>query len=204
MDVGRLLRVYWGRVGVIVWVYVYVGVVERSQKCSMLSTSRAPSAGLSAPVAGPLLPAWKGHSSQASSAIATLERRPHFSLRFFAALSATSIAEARASPFFAPTFPAPPSAPPSAPTTQSPRPLRGLSPARCATMLFARPWASVCLLAGSLAGVQSLGLSEDPDIKAISVRAALAALDPSTANSSAAPHTQPRVGKSPAPPLETL
>ncbi|KAF1357772.1 vesicular integral-membrane protein VIP36 precursor [Lizonia empirigonia] len=37
-------------------------------------------------------------------------------------------------------------------------------------MLFARPWASVCLLAGSLAGVQSLGLSEDPDIKAISLR----------------------------------
>lgn len=37
-------------------------------------------------------------------------------------------------------------------------------------MLFTKPWASLCLLAGSLAGVQSLGLSEDPDIKAISVR----------------------------------
>ncbi len=36
-------------------------------------------------------------------------------------------------------------------------------------MLFTRPWASLCLLAGSLTGVNSLGLSEDPDIKAISV-----------------------------------
>ncbi|KZM26890.1 uncharacterized protein EKO05_0011405 [Ascochyta rabiei] len=37
-------------------------------------------------------------------------------------------------------------------------------------MLFTRPWASLCLLAGSLAGVSSLGLSEDPEIKAISLR----------------------------------
>ncbi|KAJ4310195.1 hypothetical protein N0V94_008568 [Neodidymelliopsis sp. IMI 364377] len=37
-------------------------------------------------------------------------------------------------------------------------------------MLFTRPWASLCLLAGSLRGVSSLGLSEDPDIKAISLR----------------------------------
>jgi mannose-binding lectin 2 len=37
-------------------------------------------------------------------------------------------------------------------------------------MLFTKPWASLCLLAGSLTGVQSLGLSEDPDIKAISLR----------------------------------
>jgi hypothetical protein len=37
-------------------------------------------------------------------------------------------------------------------------------------MLFARPWASLCLLAGSLVGTtQAMGLIEDPDIKAISV-----------------------------------
>lgn len=36
-------------------------------------------------------------------------------------------------------------------------------------MLFARPWTSLCLLAGSLVGVRALGLSEHPDIKAISV-----------------------------------
>jgi mannose-binding lectin 2 len=39
-------------------------------------------------------------------------------------------------------------------------------------MLFTKPWASLCLLAASLTGVRSLGLSEDPDIKAISVRGA--------------------------------
>ncbi|KAF2248518.1 hypothetical protein BU26DRAFT_520198 [Trematosphaeria pertusa] len=37
-------------------------------------------------------------------------------------------------------------------------------------MLFARPWTSLCLLAGSLVGVRALGLSEHPDIKAISLR----------------------------------
>ncbi|KAF2735936.1 vesicular integral-membrane protein VIP36 precursor [Polyplosphaeria fusca] len=37
-------------------------------------------------------------------------------------------------------------------------------------MLFQRPWTSLCLLAGSLGGVFGLGLSEHPDIKAISLR----------------------------------
>ena len=37
-------------------------------------------------------------------------------------------------------------------------------------MLFAKPWASLCLLASSLAGVSGAGMSEDPDIKAISLR----------------------------------
>jgi mannose-binding lectin 2 len=38
-------------------------------------------------------------------------------------------------------------------------------------MLFTRPWASLCLLAGSLVGTtQAMGLIEDPDIKAISLR----------------------------------
>jgi mannose-binding lectin 2 len=36
-------------------------------------------------------------------------------------------------------------------------------------MLFTKPWASLCLLASSLAGVSGAGMSEDPDIKAISV-----------------------------------
>jgi len=39
-------------------------------------------------------------------------------------------------------------------------------------MLFARPWTSFCLLAGNVAGAlaQSGAMSEDPDIKAISLR----------------------------------
>lgn len=39
-------------------------------------------------------------------------------------------------------------------------------------MLFARPWSGLCLLAGSLSGAwaKSGGLTEDPDIKAISLR----------------------------------
>lgn len=38
-------------------------------------------------------------------------------------------------------------------------------------MLLARPWTSLCLLAGTWTGAwaRSGGLSEDPDIKAISV-----------------------------------
>ncbi|PVH95372.1 vesicular integral-membrane protein VIP36 precursor [Periconia macrospinosa] len=36
--------------------------------------------------------------------------------------------------------------------------------------MFARTWTSLCLLAGSLTGVRALGLEEDPDIKAISLR----------------------------------
>ncbi|KAF2270214.1 vesicular integral-membrane protein VIP36 precursor [Lojkania enalia] len=37
-------------------------------------------------------------------------------------------------------------------------------------MLFHKPWSSLCLLAGSFGGVFGLGLSEHPDVKAISLR----------------------------------
>lgn len=37
-------------------------------------------------------------------------------------------------------------------------------------MLFQRPWASLCVLAGSLSQGWGLGLSEHPDIKSIHVR----------------------------------
>ncbi|OCK99045.1 uncharacterized protein K441DRAFT_653467 [Cenococcum geophilum 1.58] len=37
-------------------------------------------------------------------------------------------------------------------------------------MLLPRPWTCLCLLAGSLTGTWGLGLSENPDIKAISLR----------------------------------
>ncbi|KAF2634296.1 vesicular integral-membrane protein VIP36 precursor [Massarina eburnea CBS 473.64] len=36
--------------------------------------------------------------------------------------------------------------------------------------MFARTWAGLCLLAGSLGGVRALGLEENPDVKAISLR----------------------------------
>lgn len=36
-------------------------------------------------------------------------------------------------------------------------------------MLFAKTWSGLSLLAGSFMGAAALGLSEDPDIKAISV-----------------------------------
>lgn len=51
-------------------------------------------------------------------------------------------------------------------------PVSGSKRERCATMLLAKPWASLCLMAGSLTGAwaRSGGLTEDPDIKAISVR----------------------------------
>jgi lectin, mannose-binding 2 len=36
-------------------------------------------------------------------------------------------------------------------------------------MLFTKKWSSLCLLAGSLVGVNAVGLEEHPDIKAIPV-----------------------------------
>jgi hypothetical protein len=48
-------------------------------------------------------------------------------------------------------------------------------------MLFQRPWASLSLLAGSLSQSWGIGLSEHPDVKAISVGCAdagnMAAID---------------------------
>lgn len=61
----------------------------------------------------------------------------------------------------------------------------------CATMLAARPWTSLCLLAGSWTGAwaRSGGLSEDPDIKAISLRTH--SLEPVSRMSSAPMQTCP-------------
>ena len=40
-----------------------------------------------------------------------------------------------------------------------------------------RPWTSLCLLAGGLGGVLGIGLSEHPDIKAISVGRSMVKLE---------------------------
>jgi hypothetical protein len=58
-------------------------------------------------------------------------------------------------------------------------------------MLFARPWTSLCLLAGTWTGAWARqgGLSEDPDIKAISVGCCPRRLWGLNANERIATHT---------------
>jgi hypothetical protein len=65
-------------------------------------------------------------------------------------------------------------------------------------MLFARPWTSLCLLAGSWTGAWARqgGLSEDPDIKAISVGCCHLSTMGIVANESIATDTQHRARKS--------